>query len=649
MTLNLSFFHDETTRAAYQSQSFEIVEQSGTVRPRLRCRVSSGGQFRDSTYVEARLENCLQDPMGCFRLQLAYKPDYKPISNPYGYFVLDQNNPVTRLQLLRGACGLSVMRLRMRASSAADWGDIFSFEIEVEPAPEKRDALVKMVDELLMDRPLDVISQIEGLAKTRIGKRWIKGEVSSDWWSALIKYDEMCKMFQVVSPLLKTLQRNASVLLIRGYDRMNVQLLKRITRVTVRDMKKKGSMRGRKVLGAVVRESYDTPMHRAIKDFLQRFRRATMELRDITNESLDQDRERLNFLKKKDEEWESEGRKKKNIWEIEDKEDEKRLKEKMFSDLEEILCTCSTFLHGNYPWVDCTPVPIVQIPIDSVPISATYRCLYSKILEFVKKRFFWSSVEGHFVVPKYVRYSEGEPSSWQKNYSYIYEVWVFRRLLEAFTTEGFGELSDKDRQKTRSMLKHLQLGPTTNEPVHAEMSNGKMRIDIFYGLCGFEMKEGDRWSEFTVQSNKGFNGKNYQKKSIQRLTPDFAIVFTNPKGIGEQSFHWIVLDAKSGRELREENKNNRDLYFNKFCRYGEPPDQSWLVYSGDFDTSPGIEFDNDWLTWDDSKGIEGWTKRRVNAMGNLRVNVLSVRKLDVFRLFARGQIATAMQRMGIQN
>ena len=636
MTLKLSFFRSEDTDIPYQTASFDL-EDSGKKPRILVCNlVQSGGLFHDCTYVEASLIG-VSNAKGRYRLQLAYKPDFMPVTDKDGDFSTVDGN--TRLQLLRGACGLSLMRLLFRNSTAAKWEERFVFRIEVEPSREKRFAMNSLVDELMNVRPQEVFSRFEGLSQTRIERRWVKGEVSADWWSALIKYDEMKKLYVSILPWLRLLIRNSSVNLALGFRYMSMENLRRMPCKTVHDIEKKAAIQtiGRKVWGPIVRESRNIDIHRAIKDFLIRFKAEAAGLQGVVTEAISRDKIEIKELVARDELWKLKNKSQLNQWDIEDKKNEVAAKEQMVNDIRSMLEGCASLLLGSYPWSRCDRLPIVYVPISSVPSSEQYQYLYARMLQFVQKRFFWSSVNGRFFVPRYVRYSEGEPSAWQKNYSYIYEVWVFKRIIEAFSREGFEEISEKYREKACQMLRNLQLGPVANEPVHAEMTNGRMRVDIFHGLRAYKRERGDRWSEFTSCGGG-------------RLTPDFAIIFTNPDGVGAQSFHWIVLDAKSCWKLDEKATSKRDMYLNKFLRYDEPPDQSWLVYSGEYNGSAKIEFDdvNDGhFKWRKDLGIEGWSDRRVNVCGHLRVNCNTVESYDVFREFAKVEIITAKNRLGV--
>ena len=634
MTLELLFFKGKDVGLPYQTVSFDI---EGSANPSvLHCELpQSRGLFHDCTYVEAKLTGGTNFK-GRYRLQLAYKPDYEPVADKDGEFV--DNNENKRLQLLRGACGVSLMRLLSRTSTApeSEWKERFTFHIEVEPAREKRTALNCMVDELLEDSPQDALSKVEGLSRVRIDRRWVRGDVPDDWCHVEMKYEEMLKLYKSISPRLESLKRHHSINLVRGFEYMGVESLHRIPRITIRDIEKKSArvVIGRKVMGSVVIESDDIDIHRAIKDFLVCFRSEARLLLDDVAKSMERDRREIGSLV-------SQSKKQKNQWDIADKEKEIAFKKEMESGIRRMIEGCTIFLAGNYPWSLCRRLSIVYVPAERIPSSEHYRYLHAKILQFIQKRFFWSSVHGRFFVPQYVRYNDGEPSAWQKNYSYIYEAWVFKRIIEAFSREGFQEISENHRKKARQMLKNLQLGPVVNDPIHAEMTNGEMCIDLFHGLRACKHEKGDSWSEFTT-------GK------VSRLTPDFAIIFTNPKGSGMQFFHWIVLDAKSGWKLddaKNDPREKREMYLRCFLRYEQPPDQSWLVYSGEYEGKAKVEFDEiednmDHFTWG-ALGIEGWSDRWNQCRGHLRVNCNSVKTNDVFREFARVEIATANKRLGL--
>lgn len=636
MTLNLEFFKSADSEKPYQTKSFDI---SCRTPPPLRCTASwSKGRFHDCTFVEASLSSFSSEEnvKGRYRLQLAYKPDHMPISDGEGDFFCENKNKekVYRLQLFRGACGMSFVRLLYRVSTAADWTERFSFEVEVEPSVEKRAALEGMVDELLQGSPHEVLSRLEGLSKAPIERRWERGRAPSEWGSTLVRYEEMHKLFDMLKPMLELLRKRHSISLIRGFDRRPVSGLRRVIPISRRDMEKRSANQNPKarVLCPIVLQSEDIPIHRGIKGFLLRFKRELTEVLKVVQKSIGRDCDNLEELGRESE-------KHPNIWDIESKREEIEIKEWIAESIRGIQGRCASFLSEVYPWARSNPVSPMTIGADQIPANETYRRVYAEMLRFAKKQFLSDVIEGNFLVPQYVRCSDGGPSLWQKNYSYIYESWVFARLLQAFEQEGFNGLSDKYRERSRRMLRDLNLGSVTNEPICAEMVKGGMRIDMFHGLYAVKPKDGDKWAEFT--------------SITKRETPDFVIVFTNLKSQSEQyhDFHWLVLDAKSGRVLDENARQKQGEYGKKFLRNMERPDQSWLIYSGDYRGEAGVEFrkeDNAGrLSWDDERGIEGWSPRNVYAEGALRANVRSVLENDVFRIFARGQIATARRRLGL--
>jgi hypothetical protein len=311
---------------------------------------------------------------------------------------------------------------------------------------------------------------------------------------------------------------------------------------------------------------------------------------------------------------------------------------------------CRMYLADVYPWSQCPRRALTTISIFEIPEASAYKSIYYNCLIFLRKRFFRDSViEGYLYVPEYIREEEdGTPSVWQRNYSYIYEYWVFNRLVKAFDKAGFQGLKDRYCALIRKKVINLCLGASHNEPIHAESKKGELQIDIFHGISAYRygLAMSDPFPEFSCSAE----GNN------DLLTPDFAIVFTAPSRV--EYFHWIVLDAKSGQTLRQGDIDKRNKYLTELRRFeSEPPDQSWLIYSGNFSLKSGIEFNadsgnqlarNNPMTWDCNAGILNWKTQKLHPVGHIRSNILSLQQGgDPFQEFAQGIVSTARARLGL--
>ena len=586
----------------------------------------------DTVYIEARLvQTSGQAINGRYQIKLGYKPDYEPITDRSGDFVDGRDN---RLQLLRGAAGRSCLRLMWRpsASKKAQFNEIVRYRIDVKPSAQKEKALNCMVDELLRMSSTLPLSELEGLSQTSLERKWTAGAASADVWDISIKCEEIESLLSQLIPHLEWIRKNCATKVVRMFERQPLWRVRKLSRQTVRAISRFGeSNEFARIVTPSLSQSNDIAIHCAIKDFFYVLRNDANAMLGRVEKAVDERKAGINNIPYSD------------PWRKDEIKAEIQLLNNYKRRLTIITEKTSMFLMVFFPWAQCERKEVAAIRLTDIPDVAAYKIVYFLISEFLKKRFFKESIlQGHLNVPEFDR--GGSPSVWQKNYSYIYETWSFYRLIEAFDAEGFVGLKRKFQSYIRTRVLNLCLGPDHNEPIHAETTNGDLQIDLFHGISAYKAgtQSHDPFPEFSCNSTN---------TNRDMLTPDFVIVLTNLQS--NAHFHWVVVDAKSGRVISQTEIDKRDRYLSELRRYGtEPPDQSWLVYSGDFNTDPGIEFTqfsrNRPMTWDSHSGIMGWTSDKLQPIGHLRANILSLTKGDnPFLEFARGQIATARRKLNI--
>lgn len=661
MNLNLYFYRDkdEAPRkvAAYDWCDSIPYEYDAKRTPQEGKPISCGmtSVFRDSVLVEARLSEYDEEQVGgLYKLKVGDRSDDEPESKDTGWFESKSNK---RMQLFRGASGKSWLCLLKRnsASEDAEYRVLARFQISVAPPPEKKIALDGMIDELLSWNPYDVVTETEGISRDKIQQTWVDGDVADETEDIRIKILEIETLLRNLRPWLITISKNSAERLIRCFQKIRIAAVRRFSAQTIRDVSRLNDTNiFTKARSSVLARSCEIPIHCAIKDFLLLLKSCAHSMQSRVNCSKTRIEKDIGHIPSTDKWRRKEARK--NIARYED----------FNRRLTAIANTCVALLFPGYPWSNCRRLPITAISLMSVPDTPPYRKVYFKMLEFRRKRFLWLAKQGRMDVPKYVRESEGESSIWQKNYSFIYEAWVFKRLVEAFVAEGFEELDTSFRLRLRRNVNELYLGPVLNEPIHANFRKGNMQIDMFYGIVAYPWNKNASYQEFTAWEDRKDKGKKTPKA---RLTPDFVIVFSR----GMKDFHWIVLDAKAWDRLgKDAIDHSRDNYLFNFYRHSERPDQSWLIYSGSFGGVAGIEFDQDsdsdgreWrddmaelashpltrncgLEWKPGVGIVGWRPKQNQAVGHVRMNLKSfARNPKVLEEFAKTQIATAKARLGI--
>ena len=496
-----------------------------------------------------------------------------------------------------------------------------------------------MVDELLQDDPSLSLSELEGLSKVPIERRWTQGSSNRELWELATKCKELESLIKCLAPHLEWIRKNASSRVVKSCSRLPRNKVKKYSARTFRDLARfKDCGNAAHIATYRLVNSYDIPIHCAIKKFLIRFHQDVSGMVSrIACSVEDKYDQKKKVLHKHDK------------WRIKELQEEIELLSDYKNRAKRLVEKSTAFLLDYYPWARCRESSITTISVQHIPNANAYTAAYVIIQKYYKLRFFRESLlQGLLYVPEYIRREEdGIPSVWQRNYSAIYENWVFKRLVEAFSkaSGGFRNLDTSFRAQLRNRVLSLCLGPTHNEPIHATTQTGDLQIDLFHGVVAYKAERHNKRSD----SNPPFmcGGKFLQQ------TPDFAIVFSDSRN--PDRFHWLVLDAKSGPELKDSDVDKRNQYTLSITYETELPDQSWLIYSGRSSSAPGIEFDaidenhgGENLCWKNSSGIQNWRSSKKQPLGHIRANISSLNgNRDPFMEFAEGQIATARRRLGL--
>ena len=638
MKLKLTFFRKSDDTLPSAGPLFFEVPVSNTT-PRLS--ESDGeipGHYSDLIYVESSLEDTTGiQTKGLYKIKLAYKPDYEPIADKEGAFVVGENN---RFQLFRGADGKSILWLLKRntASAKSEFRELAKYSIDITPSEEKQRAMRTMVEELLVDDPSSALSELEGLSMLQLERRWKRGLANREVWDPKTKCEELEKLMQELEPNLEWIRKNFASCVIKSHVRLPRNKIRKYSPKTFRDIARfKDSGNDVRLTAPFLKNSNAISIHRAIKDFLLDLRQDTIGMFVRIGCAINERSKEQSAVPKED------------PWRRNDLIEEIRILSSYRERAKRLATRCAVFLLAYYPWSRCRRVSISLVSRQDIPNTAPYIATYDIIQRFYKLRFFEESLlNGLLYIPEYIRRDEdGIPSVWQRNYSSIYEYWVFKRLREAFSkaSGGFRNLDTSFRSQLRNRVLNLCLGSTNNEPIHATTQTGDLQIDLFHGVVAYtdagQNKRSDLRPPFSAI-----------KKSKQ--TPDFAIVFSVPTTHGK--YHWLVLDAKSDQELKDFAIDKRNQYTNSIKYGNEPPDQSWLIYSGSSSKVPGIEFDsidlNQFhnLRWKPASGIQNWETNKLHPVGHIRANVISLntnKGHDPFLEFAKGQISTARNRLGL--
>ena len=578
MDLKIFFYRDKDSEQPFVETPPLPIGDGGAGSSRNLIHFSEGtwgvkGPVNDIVYLEARLEQIdpNEDLGSLYQLQLAYRPDYEPQTDAGGrFFTWDKKNkvPVFRMQMLRGASGMSILRLLRRANMTEyfKWDTIAEFDIEVEPNPDKKDLLNYMVDEMMGVNPSAVLSTFEGLSRTNIKEEWFSSETASTLRDVERQIVEFENLIELLKPHLLDIASRCVGIVVRTYQRIHQEKLRKVSPKTRRDMNRRlllGISHG-KVCAPVLSMSYDVPIHRAIKGFLLYFKNCVVGLINKLKDSISADEDRLSkvpvvdkFLPK-------------------DIMKGIEFKRSLLDKAKEIVGRCQPFLTEECPWMQCRGVvsgSIDYLATVDIPNTEAYKCVHEIMMDFLKLRDFKGRLNGCFRLPKYMRDSDdGECSTWQKNYSFIYEAWVFKRLVQAFMNEGLEDLGTNYARQVVQCIKNIHLGPTFKDPICAKLKQRDcpLRVELYSGIRAYQNE---------TSNIRGFS-------SGYLLTPDYAIVFYSDNS--PESQYWIVLDAKSCQYLDTIDVEKRNKYRDGVWFNDKLPNQSWLIYSGPKDGAAAI-------------------------------------------------------------
>ncbi len=659
MNLKVFFYRDKNSTKAFIETPPLPIGDGAEDRSRNLIHFSEGtwgikGAVSDLVFLEAKLEKTApdEDLDSLYQLKLAYRPDYEPQTDARGrFFTWGKGNKlhVFRMQMLRGASGPSTLRLLRRANMTEDfkWDTIAEFDIEVEPNPDKKYLLNHMVDEMIDVNPSAVLSTLEGLSRANIKEEWFSSATASTLRDVERQIGEFEKLIESLKPHLLDIASRCTGRVVRTYQRISLERRCKISPKTRRDMNRRlllGISHG-KVCAPVLSMSYDVPIHRAIKGFLLYFKNSVVDLINKLKDSISADEDRLSKVPDVDKFLP------KNI------KEEIVFKRSLLDNAKKIVEKCQPFLTEGCPWTQCRGAvsgSIDYLATVDIPNTEAYKCAHKMMMDFLKLRDFKGRVNGCFRLPKYVRDSDdGECSTWQKNYSFIYEAWVFKRLVQAFINEGLEDLETNYTRQVEQCIKNIHLGPTFNDPICAKLKQRDcpLRVELYGGIRAYQDKN---------SNVRGFT-------SGYLLTPDYAIVFYSDNS--PESQYWIVLDAKSVPYLDTTDVEKRDKYRDGVWFNGKLPNQSWLIYSAPKDGSAKIEFNPDEVEhdsppWTDAlraakplirnahmsfsrNGLYGEGSVASQRVGHVRANVNTIQTYDVFSEFAEGQIAIAKKTLQI--
>lgn len=653
---------------------FEIVRCQGE---RLE-RVVIPGEFNEGAMVMASLTD-LESPPSCndYCFQLAYNPSYKfdclrGEKNKEGgtvwqlFYKESKKNkegkrvkiPIQQQRLLYGAMGASVLRLMVR-NSQGDYVDIWQAVVNVRPDSDRLQVMRKMVSEIFPVNPYLAMSSAWGLSQISVRKEW-KGESRSlSIWSALIEYEATKFVFKKMAPHLQRMIVSSASKIERHDAVVGTRFVRRLTPQVIRRISRQVATMGvlaidSRVWASALSDSNDIVAHRVIGDFLRsRLIRLTMiqheYQRFIVAGRMEFD-DRLSGGDKK-------GYHKRAIQaEIKTINAIEKLKESIGA------------IYVSGPWNGLQPgLPILSLTADAFQYGPHYRYVYSQLSDFERMRYIWNSNENtqsHIRTLARELGNTGEkPNQWIRNYSEIYEGWVFVRLLRAFERLGFGMLKQYQSCVVKNAIDAYMM-QRHNTKFELLSQNVDIKVELCYGCS------------FPPYKCKGF--WHMKDGTTDTLTPDFSIRISRV-GANEESYA-LVLDAKSGRQLHSRDIAARDKYEEYVRKNADDAlDHVWLVYAGESrvakNPTAGIEFssldgkecwsDEDWhdagrqespvtkngtFVWSragiSKEGLMKKFSRRATFVGHLRANSVTADGSDVFEEFVEGIVNTARYVLG---
>ena len=283
------------------------------------------------------------------------------------------------------------------------------------------------------------------------------------------------------------------------------------------------------------------------------------------------------------------------------------------------------YVESNKLWRSLTGnVRLRDCRYDIFSSRPDYLRVYGVIYRYYMRKHWLPTYEGDCFTLSYDVKEKPVSNGLQRSFNFMYEAWVFVRLLKAFSRNGFNLGLAYSKMLCR--MDDVFMGLDANESVVAVANDGKIGVRLTYGVV--------------------------EKYSDKPLTPDFSVEFENMES---HQKHVIIMDAKTSvswnPKAMEKAADKRDRYLQMHWEAPQNfPNQSWLVYNGDSDSTAAIEFAHDeglrldsniGLKWEGENGITGAWGLNTRPVGYLRVNSNSVEDYDVFNEFVAGQIATA--------
>lgn len=621
----------------------------------------TGCSFPEDTLVSAFFSETGNDK---YRLQLAFQPDfsYSKIGNNREFYTERRKCQSTCVKLFQGAMGSSELKLSQRTPDY-EWEDILSIRIAINPSKDKLELMRKMAATLFPVNPFLVLSNVEGLSKVNVARNWEQGDSKEYEWNAYIELETVKWIYGQLFPRLYAIAYDCAYQVSVRYEMAKIHQLRRIDGQCRRKIERlvlrynSEPIGNRRIMAPSRCCDVNIVAHRVIGSFLRGQLKRLLDISRFLDNKIE---EKYRYIDQ-----EIDGNKKKSYrGAIREEKLMKLSIAKFVKKIQNVI--------GIGPWlrVDSEAQIFKATPKD-FSFNENYGYVYSLICAFEKMRFMWRNMIGEMLTPS-VRLADcrGGQSRWQRNYSYVYESWVFVSLLKAFKACGFPMLNQY-RAKIIARSIDSFMGQRNNDPVPCVSEDGELKVELFHGVCA------PKWDANSVE----INGLSHHADHGDPITPDFEIRFTK-KGVDNDhdSEYVIVLDAKSGRVLGDESIQQRNKYIQKLYRNQDqdPPHQVWLVYSGtsslynDGKSKPtsGIEFNkldgnecwaeretmieeapyqhNGKFMWTHD-GITDGRKYRRNKpfVGHLRCNAETILGNNVFEKFVMVQLKTVKKYFGL--
>ena len=636
--------------------------------------VEISGEYNEDAFVMASLAEMgsLRPSREDYCLQLAYNPSYKfdCLRSEDGqlYYEKRRKNkdgklvkkPEPQGKLFYGAMGHSVLRL-MERNSKGVYVDIWQGVVNVKPDADRLQMMRKMVSEIFPVNPYLAMSSAWGLSQISVSEKW-KGELRSlSIWSALIEYEATKFVFKKIAPHLQGMIASSASKIERHDAVVGVGSIRRISPQVIRRISRRVATMGElaidsRVWASALSDSNDIVSHRVIGDFLRtrliRLTKIRQEYQRFIDAGKMEIDDRLSGGDKK-------GYHKRTIQE----------ENKTINAIEKLKESIGA-IYVSGPWNGLhSGLPILSLTAEAFQYGPHYRYVYSQLSDFERMRYIWNSNENTQskirTLSRELGNAGAKPNQWIRNYSEIYEGWVFVRLLRAFERLGFGMLKQYQSNVVKNAI-DAYMGQRHNTQFELFSQDSDIKIELCYG-CSFPP---------CSQESNGFC--HIKTDMPDTLTPDFSIRISRI-GESEESYA-LVLDAKSGRQLHSWDMKAREKYeMNVRKNADDMLDHVWLVYAGesraDKEPAAGIEFSSldgkeCWSDEDDENGgwhVAGrqespvtkngtfvWSRagisqkglmkkfsRRATFIGHLRANSVTAESSDVFEEFVEGIVNTA--------